>query len=92
MLEKEMRAGLEIIRRRGYIAVMVTESAVIDGVPDEYGKLPENTNLGAGLEPGESVIAVTRDGGKTWRRFREAFFLGAGTGNEMADRMEADLP
>lgn len=86
-MEREMREAVEILRIRGRTVTSVTHDGVVEGVPDERGKLPANPDTGSGTEPGTFV--VTCDG----QEFRESFFAAVSpqTSTAFADAVEAAL-
>ncbi len=58
-LENEMELAVEMLRNRGRVVSYTTENAVVDGPPDEGGRLPENPDTGVGERPGTLTLRVT---------------------------------
>lgn len=84
-LESTIREGVELLRARGHEVTYVTDAAVVDGVPEEAGHLPENPDTGAGSEPGSLVVNV--DG----KPYGEAWFTGLQTAQAVVIAVEKDL-
>lgn len=82
-----MREAVEVLRGRGHTVTSVTHDAIVDGVPDERGRLPANPDKGAGAEPG--MFTITCDVGV----FNETFFASVSpqTAEAFADAVEASL-
>lgn len=63
-LETAMREAVELLRKdeafskRFPLITFVTDAAVVDGTPDDTGKLPENPDKGAGTESGTLMIKL----------------------------------
>lgn len=82
-----MREAVEVLRGRGHNVTFVTHDGVVDGVPDERGKLPANPDKGAGTEPG--MLTITCDDAV----FNETFFVSVSpqTAESFADAVEASI-
>lgn len=59
-LEDMMAEAVEVLRKRGHEVTWVTADAIVDGVPDEDGRLPDNPETFAGEEAGD--FTMTCDG------------------------------
>ncbi len=86
-MEALMREAVEILRKRGVECTSVTDAAIVDGMPDDHGRLPVNPNTGAGVEPGVFMIHVGS------QSFPESFFapVSPQTAEAFADAVEASI-
>lgn len=82
-----MQEAVEVLRGRGHTVTSVTNDAIVDGVPDERGRLPANPDTGPGTKPG--MFTINCDGAV----FNETFFVSVSpqTAEAFADAVEASI-
>ena len=86
-MESIMREAVELLRLRGHTVESVTDAAIVDGMPDDRGRLPANPDKGSGVEPGTFIITCDS------QTFTESFFatVSPQTSVAFANAVEAAL-